>query len=173
MLKINSSKFSTLINKFTPNALSIFNKSCYHKIDFKINQESNAKDMVERFSNFNIGCLSVTNNKDKIIGLVTERDYIHKVAFLNKKDSEVKIKEIYTFGHDIIITKKDDTLETCMQKIMLHDYRHLLVFDDKKNEIIGLISVKDLMKENNNNKNEIITRLSDFNMGKGGFFGSE
>jgi signal-transduction protein with cAMP-binding, CBS, and nucleotidyltransferase domain len=173
MLKITSSKISTLTNKFIPNALSIFNKSCYYKIDFKINQESLVKDVVARFTNFNIGCLAVTDKNDKIIGLVTERDYIHKVAFMNKKDNEVKIKEICTFGPDIIIAKKDDSLETCMKKIMLHDYRHLLVFDDKKNEIIGMISAKDLMKENNMNKNEIITRLSDFNMGKGGFFGSE
>jgi CBS domain-containing protein len=173
MLKVTSSKFSTLINKFTSNAISIFNKSCYYKVDFKINEESNVRDMVERFTNFNIGCLAVTNNKDKIIGLVTERDYIHKVAFMNKKDSEVKVKDICTFGPDIIIAKKDDSLEICMQKIMMHDYRHLLVIDENKNNIIGMISAKDLMKENNNNKNEIITRLSDFNMGKGGFFGSE
>ena len=92
---------------------------------------------------------------------------------MNKKDNEVKVKEICTFGPDIIIAKKGDSLESCMQKIILHDYRHLLVFDDTKNEIIGMISVKDLMKENNKKKNEIITRLSDFNMGKGGFFGSE
>ena len=155
------------------NALTIFNKSCYHKIDFKINEENYVKDVVDRFTTFNIGCLAVVNNNNKIIGLVTERDYIHKVSYLNKKNDEVKVKDICTFGPDIIIAKKSDSLDTCIQKIIIHDYRHLLVFDESKNNIIGMISIKDLMNENNKYKNEIITRLSDFNMGKGAFFGSE
>jgi len=154
-------------------ALSIFNKSCYHKIDFKINEESYVKDAVDRFALFNIGCLAVVNNNNKIIGLVTERDYIHKVSYANKKKDEVKVKDICSFSPEIIIAKKNDSLESCIQKIIMHDYRHLLIYDESKNNIIGMISIKDLMKENNTRKNEIITRLSDFNIGKGGFFGSE
>jgi predicted transcriptional regulator len=160
-------------DKIKTNALSIFQKSCYFKNDFKINQESYVKDVIERFTNSNIGCLAVTNSKDKIIGLVTERDYIHRVAFQNKKDTEVKVKEICTFAPEIIIAKKDDSLELCMEKIMLHDYRHLLVVDDCNNNVMGIISIKDLIRENNKYKNEIITRLSDFSIGKGGFYGSE
>jgi hypothetical protein len=36
-----------------------------------------------------------------------------------------------------------------------------------------MISIKDLIREIMKDKNETITRLTDFNLGKGGFFGSE
>ena len=53
------------------------------------------------------------------------------------------------------------------------DIRHLLVIDDKNEEFIGMISIKDLIKEIIKNKTDIITRLSDFKIGKGAYFGSE
>jgi CBS domain containing-hemolysin-like protein len=56
---------------------------------------------------------------------------------------------------------------------MFKDIRHLLVIDDKNEEFIGMISIKDLIKEIMNKNNDIITRLSDFKIGKGGYFGSE
>jgi CBS domain containing-hemolysin-like protein len=49
----------------------------------------------------------------------------------------------------------------------------LLVIDDKNEEFIGMISIKDLIKEINQKNSEIITRLTDFGMGKGAYFSSE
>jgi len=45
--------------------------------------------------------------------------------------------------------------------------------DDATNECVGMISIKDLIKEVMKDKDEIITRLADFKMGKGAYFGSE
>jgi len=45
--------------------------------------------------------------------------------------------------------------------------------DDKNEEFIGMMSVRDLIKEMMKKDKETITRLSDFNLGKGAFFGSE
>jgi CBS domain containing-hemolysin-like protein len=60
-----------------------------------------------------------------------------------------------------------------MNKMMVKDIRHLLVIDDKDEEFIGMISIKDLIKEMNEKNHEIITRLTDFGMGKGAYFSSE
>jgi Mg/Co/Ni transporter MgtE len=60
-----------------------------------------------------------------------------------------------------------------MNKMMFKDIRHLLVIDDKNEEFIGMISIKDLIKEINQKNNETITRLTDFGMGKGAYFSSE
>ena len=86
---------------------------------------------------------------------------------------DLKVKDICTYGPNIIIAKKDDSLEICMNKMMYKDIRHLLVIDDKNEEFIGMISIKDLIKEIIKNKTDIITRLSDFKIGKGAYFGSE
>lgn len=165
--------FSNNINKMMKtSAVSVFEKSCYHKIDFKIHEDSDVKDAVNRFTAFNIGCLAVTNSENKVVGVCSERDFITKVAALNKDMTSTKVKDICTYA-PIIIAKKDDSLETCMSKMMFKDIRHLLVMDEKNNEFVGLISIKDLIKEIMKKNEDIITRLSDFKMGKGAFFGSE
>jgi hypothetical protein len=40
-------------------------------------------------------------------------------------------------------------------------------------KFIGMISMKDVIYDVMKDKQEMITRLTDFNIGKGGFFGSE
>jgi len=154
-------------------ALNVFENSCYRKVDFKINEDSNVKDAVVRFAAFNIGCLAVTDKNDKVIGVCSERDYINKVAALDKCMNTMKVKDICSHGPTIIIANKTDSLDDCMNKMMFKDIRHLLVVDDKNPDFIGMISIKDLIKEVLKDKTDIITRLSDFKIGKGGFFGSE
>jgi CBS domain containing-hemolysin-like protein len=60
-----------------------------------------------------------------------------------------------------------------MNKMMFKDIRHLLILDDKKDEFVGMISIRDLIKEIMKKNSDTITRLSDFKIGKGAFFGSE
>jgi CBS domain-containing protein len=161
VLIINSHEFSELV------------KVPYHKIDFKISEEATVKDAVNRFTAFNIGCLAVSDEQNKVVGVLSERDYINKVASLDKSGLDMRVKDICTFGPSIIIAKKNDSLEACMNKMMFKDIRHLLIIDDKDDEFIGMISIKDLIKEIIQDKSDQITRLSDFKLGKGAFFGSE
>ena len=49
----------------------------------------------------------------------------------------------------------------------------LLVIDDNNVDFIGMISIKDLIKEIMNKNQDTISRLTDFKIGKGAFFGSE
>lgn len=154
-------------------AMNVFQKSCYYKIDFKINETATVKEAVTRFTAFNIGCLAVTDKNNKVVGVCSERDFINKVASLDKPATDVKVKDICTYGPSIIIAKKNDTLESCMSKMMFKDIRHLLVIDDNDEEFIGMISIKDLIKEIMKQNNDTITRLSDFKIGKGAYFGSE
>ncbi len=164
---------TTLADISSKNAFNVFERSCYHKVDFKINENATAKEAVTRFTAFNIGCLAVTDDTNKVVGVCSERDYINKVASLDKSSSDVKVKDICTYGPSIIIAKKTDTLDMCMNKMMFKDIRHLLVFDDNNEDFIGMISIKDLIKEIIKDKSDKITRLSDFKLGKGAYFSSE
>jgi signal-transduction protein with cAMP-binding, CBS, and nucleotidyltransferase domain len=164
----------TFSSRNTPvSALEVFNKSCYHKIDFKINQNSSVQEAVIRFSAFNVGCLAVTNHSNKVVGVVSERDFINKVASVGKDSEKTQINEICTMSPNIIIAKKTDSLDECMNKMMFKDIRHLLILDETNPDFVGLISIKDLIREINIKNHDLITRLSDFRIGKGAFFGSE
>jgi predicted transcriptional regulator len=77
---------STVHSSYSVSALSVFKSSCYHKIDFKINEENTANNAVKRFAAFNIGCLAVTDISNTVVGVLSERDYLHKVSALGKDD---------------------------------------------------------------------------------------
>ena len=138
-----------------------------------ISEDNTANNAVKRFAAFNIGCLAVTDHKNNIVGVLSQRDYINKVAALGKDDMSIKVKDICSYAPNIIIAKKNDSIEQCMNKMLFKDIRHLLVVDEINNDFVGMISIKDLIKEIMKDKNDMITRLADFNIGKGAFFGSE
>ena len=169
-LYIIKKNFST--SKIPESALNVFKKSCYCKIDFKINEEASVREAISRFTAFNIGCLAVTDKEDKLIGVISERDYINKVAATGKNDLYIKVKDICTTG-PLIVANKTDSLSQCMQKMMLKDIRHLLVLDENEKDFVGMISIRDLIRQIEKENNETITRLSDFKLGRGAYFGSE
>lgn len=105
-------------------------------------------------------------------GIVSERDYIGKIALLGRTSKETPVKEIATRGPNIITAMVDETVEACMQKMMAKGIRHLPIVDAGKN-VIGMISIKDLVATVVKEKEDKIKVLSDFALGKGGNFGSE
>jgi len=52
------------------------------------------------------------------------------------------------------------------------DMRHLLICDNK-GDVVGMLSVKDLVKEIVAQHKEVVQRLTDFAIGKGAFYGSD
>ena len=168
--QIQTKNFSS-IDLLPVSDLDVYKKSCYYSIDYKINEESDVKEAVNRFTAFNVSCLAVTDNKGQVVGVCSGRDYINKVAALEKQNVNVKIKDICTYSPKVMIAKVDDTLETCMNKMLFKNIRHLLIYD--KTEFVGLISIKDLIKPLIDKNKYVVTKLSDFSMGKGAFFGSE
>lgn len=164
-------RFSTTNNPVS--ALTVFQNSCYYKLDFKINENSSVKEAIDRFTAFNIASLAVMDDKNKLVGVCSGRDFITKIASLDKDYESAKIKDICTYGPKVILAKTDDSLETCMNKMLFKDIRHLLVVDDKDPDFVGMISIKDLIKVIMKKNDDIITRLSDFRIGKGAYFGSE
>ena len=170
LIQFQTKNFSS-IDLLPVSALDVYKKSCYYSIDYKINEESDVKEAVNRFTAFNVSCLAVTNNKNEVIGVCSGRDYINKVAATDKQNVNIKVKDICTYSPKVMIAKVDDTLETCMSKMLFKNIRHLLIYD--KTEFVGLISIKDLIKPLIDKNKYVVTKLSDFSMGKGAFFGSE
>jgi len=105
-------------------------------------------------------------------GIVSERDYVCKVALLGRVSKETSIKDIATGASKLVTAKVDATVEECMEKMLSRDIRHLPILDESS-KVVGLISIKDLVKTVVKEKEETIKILSDFALGKGGHFGSD
>jgi CBS domain-containing protein len=88
----------------------------------------------------NIGAVLVTD-KDKLVGILSERDYTRKVALKGKSSKELKVREILS-EHLIHVTPKS-SVEECLRLMTEHRIRHLPVLDGEK--IAGVISIGDLV----------------------------
>ena len=112
------------------------------------------------------------NSTGNLSGVISERDYITKIALLGRKSSETKVKEIATMSSKLITANVSDSVESCMEKMLAGDIRHLPLVNDT-GDLEGMISIKDLVKTTVMEKDETIKVLTDFALGKGGHYGSE
>jgi len=71
-----------------------------------------------------------------------------------------------------MVAHPEDSVDICMEKMLSKDIRHLPLVD-VNGKVMGMLSVKDLVKTMVNEKEQTIKVLSDFALGKGGHFGSE
>jgi CBS domain-containing protein len=94
-----------------------------------------------------VGALAVTNEAGEVVGIMSERDYTAKVGSLDKPQKNITVGEICTYGRANLITVTlDNPIDKCMRKMLNSNVRHLLIREKKTEKIVGLISVKDIVK---------------------------
>ena len=99
-------------------------------------------DAVKLMAEKNIGALLVMEDL-KIAGMVTERDYARKIILMGRSSKETLVRDIMT--SPVMYVRPDQTNEECMALMTDSRVRHLPVVD--KGELIGLISIGDLVKD--------------------------
>jgi CBS domain-containing protein len=78
--------------------------------------------------------------KGNISGVISERDYINKIALLGKVSKETLVKEISTKSSNLMTASPHDSVDECMEKMLVKDIRHLPLLDDD-GKVIGMLSV--------------------------------
>ena len=67
----------------------------------------------------------------------------------------------------MITAKPDESVEHCMEKMLASDIRHLPLV--KCNKLLGMVSIKDLVKTTVQEKEETIRVLTNLTLGKGSY----
>jgi len=157
-----SRAFSTVGTAFT--ASDAAELSGYNKIDFCINEDATVLEAVKTFVAHNIGCLVTKNSDGDLTGIISERDYISKIDLLGRTPEETKVKEISTPSSKLITANGGESVQACMEKMLNADIRHLPLVDH--GELLGMVSIKDLVKTCIKEQERTIQVLSDFTLGK-------
>lgn len=105
----------------------------------------------------NIGSVLVMEGH-KYFGLITERDYSRKVILKGKNSTDTKVNEIMTT--DLPHIKPADTVDHCMELMTDSKIRYLPVFIN--NELRGIISITDVVKETILKQKETIKHLDNY-----------
>jgi CBS domain-containing protein len=108
---------------------------------FSVTPDTCVDDAVRMMDEKNVGALLVMK-ENKLVGMLSERDYTRKVMLRGKKSSETKVSEI--MSTNLTVTHPGEGVEECLRAMTDKRFRHLPVLDGGK--VIGVVSIGDLVK---------------------------
>jgi CBS domain-containing protein len=88
-----------------------------------------------------IGALVVWDG-ERVVGIISERDYARKVILLGRSSLTTSVKDI--MSSPVVYTHPRQTIEECMALVTEKRVRHLPVIEEGR--LIGLVSIGDLVK---------------------------
>jgi CBS domain-containing protein len=88
-----------------------------------------------------IGALLVIGN-DRLVGIVSERDYARKVILKGKSSKSTLVEEIMTA--DPVTVTPHQSVDDCLSIMTARGFRHLPVVDG--DEVVGVLSLGDLVR---------------------------
>lgn len=129
---------------------------------FSISPDATVFDALRMMADHNSGALMVVDGRE-VQGILSERDCIRKLDLQGRDSRETKVSEIMTAK--VIYVEADQPLDECMALMIDKGIRHLPVFDN--DELLGLISVRDVLKEVVDVQKFLISQLEHYITGGG------
>jgi CBS domain-containing protein len=123
----------------------------------RIDAGASVLDAVRLMVESNVGSLLVTED-GRITGIVTERDYLRRVTLEGRTEEGTTVREI--MSSPLVIVTPDASVEECMAVMTDRRIRHLPVAQD--GEVVGLVSIGDLVKFRSRQQSFEIRYLTDY-----------
>jgi CBS domain-containing protein len=118
-------------------------------------------DAIKLMAEMNIGAVPVVQG-GKVVGIVSERDYARKMELAGRASVGTPVSEIMT--HDVKTVNSHATVDQCMNIMTDRRLRHLPVVDD--GQLVGLLSIGDLVKEAIAEQAELIEKMREYIRGE-------
>ena len=119
-------------------------------------------EALEMMAEKNIGALLVME-EGQVKGILSERDCIRKVDLKGHTSRVTKVMDIMT--SDVISIQVTEKIDECMAAMIEKNIRHLPVYEGE--QLLGMISVRDVLKEMIEVQKSLISQLERFITGGG------
>lgn len=129
---------------------------------WSIAPEATVYDALQSMAEKEAGALLVMTG-DEVNGILSERDCVRRVDLQGRTPRMTKVSEIMT--SDVISVQVTENLENCMTAMLEKNIRHLPVYEGTN--LLGLISVRDVLREVVDVQKSLIAQLERFITGGG------
>lgn len=126
---------------------------------FTIAPDATVLAAIEIMAEKSIGALLVMES-DKLVGIITERDYARKVYLAGKTSSNTLVKEI--MNQKLLFIQPSTTIEECMALMIENAVRYLPVIEEGR--VIGVISMGNVVNTIISEQNFVINNLQQYIM---------
>ena len=124
---------------------------------FRISVDDTAFDAARYMAERNIGAVTVVNGT-RVAGLFSERDLMRRVVAEGRDPHQVRVGEVMTT--DLTIAGPEESYEEGISKMQTARCRHLPVLEGQ--QFVGLVSLRDLLKVDADEKAEEIRLLNTY-----------
>jgi CBS domain-containing protein len=119
---------------------SLLDKKGHHV--YSIGAQQTVYEAISVMDERNVGAL-IVNEGERVVGIITERDYTRKVILKGRASKETPVETI--MSRDLVIIEPDRTVKEALAIMTQKRCRHLPVF--KGSQLLGILSIGDLVKE--------------------------
>ena len=117
--------------------------------------EDSVYDAIAMMADKGVGALVVCSD-DRLVGIISERDYARKVILKGHSSKEMSVHEIMTRA--VLTVTSEHTVAECMRLMTDHRVRHLPVLDGSR--VVGMISIGDIVRATISAQADTIRHLS-------------
>ncbi|GER29294.1 CBS domain-containing protein [Striga asiatica] len=122
-------------------------------------------EAVKSMTQHNVGALVVVKpgEEKSIAGIITERDYLRKIIVQGRSSKSTKVGDIMTEENKLITVTPDTKVLKAMQLMTDNRIRHIPIINE--GEMIGMVSIGDVVRAVVNEHRDELNRLNAFIQG--------
>jgi CBS domain-containing protein len=127
------------------------------RLIYSVPPEAPVLEAIKVMAEHGVGALLVMQG-DKLLGVVSERDYARKVILKGRSSNETQVSQI--MSAPVLTVRPDQSVNDCMRIMTENRVRHLPVVEGER--VVGVLSIGDLVRTVVEEQQQTIAQLEQY-----------